>query len=695
MAFRPRLTAFCPTHRFGPPHRLLHALSKGQKTAREPFGPMPFFTARHARQVATPDIRQGEHAECGLAALAILMGHHGVHVSLVELRERAGTTLFGTTLRQLRDLARAEGFEAAARRMEPERLATFGLPLIAHMDFIHFVVVERVSRAGVHINDPSDGPKILPHAEFSRAFTGIVLTLKPGTVTRRGAPFSFSAALRQGLRGQEVWLATALFFSCANGAAATLGFWRLLTDEAGMLAAILLLAAPCAMAASLFLMEKTGLGAREQARRRLFTALKNADDSHYLFATPRQTLNLFGALEWLQSPSMPAGALAFSWLLAATLAGLALAPAAMGPVAALLLAQVALMVRATTRRGGLIERFGHGRMPVESIAPNFLADSRPFRMGGNGDTLFTRLAGLHATTLSQALKTAQARYRLDTALFALDLTKLAVPLLISGGADALLALALAAASCPLLRRMEQGLHAKPLKEALLRLSDLPAPRPAPPPQRAANTEHGLCLRDAAWGPPCAGPVLEGLSLRLPPGHVLAIHGPPGCGLTSFARLTSGLLTPTNGCVMLDGQPLAGTLAGTAILVDHHCLLVSGTVRDNLRLGDDALGEEEMRAALALVELEETLGPRGGLECRLRQDRPALSGGQLRRLALAQALCRTPRLLVLDEALDTVEPDLAQRILLRLRQRNIITVLTTKNSDLLTIADLTLFLGDAS
>lgn len=656
---------------------------------------MPFFTSCHARQTATPDIRQGEHAECGLAALAILMGYHGIHVSLVQLRERAGTTLFGTTLRQLRDLARAEGFEAAARRVEPERLVACGLPLIAHMDFIHFIVVERVSRAGVHINDPADGPKILPHAEFSRAFTGIVLTLKPGTTARRGTPFSFRTALRQALRGQEAWLAAALLSSCASGAATTLGFWRLLTDEAGMLATTLLLAAPCAMAVSLFLMEKAGLGAREQARRRLFTALKSADDSHYLFATPRQTLNLFGALEWLQNPSMPAGTLAFFWLLAAMFAGLALAPAAVGPVAVLLLAQVALMAGAAMRRGGLVGRFGHGRMPVESIAPDFLTDSRPFRMGGNGDALFTRLAGLHATALSQALKTAQARCGLDTALFALDLAKLAAPLLISGGADTLLALALAAASCPLLRRMEPGLHVKPLKEALLRLTDLPSPRPDPPPQMAANTERGLCLRDAGWGPPRAGPVLEGLSLRLPPGHVLAIHGPPGCGLTSFARLTSGLLAPTHGSVMLDGHPLAGTPAGATILVDYHCLLVSGTVRDNLRLGDSTIVDEDMQAALTLVELEETLAPRGGLECRLRQDRPALSGGQLRRLALARALCRTPRLLVLDEALDAVEPDLAQRILPRLRQRNIITVLTTKNRDLLTTADLTLFFGGAS
>lgn len=699
MAFRPRLTAFCPTARFRPPLRPPHALSNGEETFREPFGPMPFSAPiharkNHARQTATPDIRQGEHAECGLAALAILMGHHGVHVPLAALRERAGTTLFGTTLRQLRDLAREEGFEATARRVEPERLAACGLPLIAHMNFIHFVVVERVSCEGVHINDPADGPKIMPNEEFSRVFTGVVLALKPVAAVPRGAAFSFHAALRQALRGQETWIAAALLLSCASGAAAALGFWRFLTDEAGMPAAILLGATPCAMAASLFLMEKAGLGAREQASSRLFAALESADDSHYLFARPQQTLSLFAALERLQSPATPAGGLAFCWLLAATLAGLALAPAAVGPVAALWLAQAALLMWAATRRGSLPQRFGHGRMPVESVTADFLADSRAFRMGRNGDALFTRLAGLHAAALSQALKTAQARYGLKTALFALDLAKLAAPLLAPGGADALLALALAAASCPLLRRMEQGMHAKPLKEALLRLADLPAARKSTPPQPAMPAASGLCLRDAGWWPPHAGPVLENLSLRLPPGRVLAVHGPPGCGLTSFARLASGLLLPSHGSVTLDGRPLAALPPGAAILVDHHRLLVSGTVRDNLRLGDDAIGKEEMRAALALVELDETLAPRGGLECGLREDRPALSGGQLRRLSIARALCRAPRLLVLDEALDAVEPDLAHRILSRLRQRGAITIFTTKNRDLLAAADLTLFPGGA-
>ncbi|XKH37045.1 cysteine peptidase family C39 domain-containing protein [Azospirillum doebereinerae] len=156
--------------------------------------PARFFNARFFNalggtgRVATPEIRQGETAECGLAALAILLAHHGRPVTLEQLRAEAGSTRLGLTARTLLHLARRHGMEARAFRKEPEELAALGFPLIAHSRFIHYLVVEGVTRRDVLVNDPATGPRSIPWEEFAENFTGIAITLRPvaPTVPRSG-----------------------------------------------------------------------------------------------------------------------------------------------------------------------------------------------------------------------------------------------------------------------------------------------------------------------------------------------------------------------------------------------------------------------------------------------------------------------------------------------------------------------------
>ncbi|MGH7055405.1 MAG: cysteine peptidase family C39 domain-containing protein, partial [Stellaceae bacterium] len=165
---------------------------------------------RLLRRIVTPPVRQAEPSECGLAALAIVMGHHGVHVPLEGLRARTGSTRLGLSARHLLVLAREFGFVAKALRCEPGEMAAIGLPLIAHVRFSHYLVVERVGLRRVRVNDPLDGPQFLPFHEFSQGFTGVVLTLAPAPgIARRGRAFSVGRALAGWLRPLAAHLALA------------------------------------------------------------------------------------------------------------------------------------------------------------------------------------------------------------------------------------------------------------------------------------------------------------------------------------------------------------------------------------------------------------------------------------------------------------------------------------------------------
>jgi ABC-type bacteriocin/lantibiotic exporter with double-glycine peptidase domain len=189
------------------------------------------------------------------------------------------------------------------------------------------------------------------------------------------------------------------------------------------------------------------------------------------------------------------------------------------------------------------------------------------------------------------------------------------------------------------------------------------------------------------------PIVAGIDAVAVPGEVLAIRGPSGSGVTVLARLCAGLLTPSAGAIRLDGADLSTYPPGTAMLVDHHITLQTGTLRDNLHLGAEPMDDAVLNAALDMVALTPALARRGGLDLMLDEVGSTLSGGQLRRVSLARALCRNPKILVIDGALDSVEAGLAQSIISELKARRIIVVLASTRAETLALADRAIVLGE--
>src|SRR5947209_4001324 len=121
--------------------------------------------------MAVPFIPQMEAAECGAAALAMVMAHHGYHAPLSEIREACGVSRDGVSARGIVDAARGCCFEADAVHAEAADLPFLPTPAILHWEHRHFVVLERTGKGSIRLLDPAVGRLDLPAREAARRFS--------------------------------------------------------------------------------------------------------------------------------------------------------------------------------------------------------------------------------------------------------------------------------------------------------------------------------------------------------------------------------------------------------------------------------------------------------------------------------------------------------------------------------------------
>lgn len=167
-------------------------------------------------------------------------------------------------------------------------------------------------------------------------------------------------------------------------------------------------------------------------------------------------------------------------------------------------------------------------------------------------------------------------------------------------------------------------------------------------------------------------VLQDIHLTIPAGTSLAIVGPTGSGKTTLVHLIPRLFESPCGSVLIDGHPVQEypfeTLRSQIGFVPQESFLFSTTIRENIALGaPNATEEEIMQAAEAAhIRAEFELFPEGFATV-VGERGITLSGGQKQRSALARAILRKPRILILDDALASVDTNTEEQILNHLQR----------------------------
>jgi NitT/TauT family transport system ATP-binding protein len=188
--------------------------------------------------------------------------------------------------------------------------------------------------------------------------------------------------------------------------------------------------------------------------------------------------------------------------------------------------------------------------------------------------------------------------------------------------------------------------------------------------------------------------LENVNLSVDEGEFVTIVGPSGCGKTTFINIADGLLKPTGGKIMLDGQEVKGPGMDRAMVFQDACLLPWRTVLKNVLFGLECRGRgngaEDRDRALKFIKLVGL----SGFEDHYPHE---LSGGMQQRCNLARALTVDPKILIMDEpfaALDAQTREIMQAELLRIWRESGKTVLfiTHQINEAIFLADRVIVFG---
>ncbi|PYY16734.1 MAG: ABC transporter ATP-binding protein, partial [Acidobacteria bacterium] len=197
-------------------------------------------------------------------------------------------------------------------------------------------------------------------------------------------------------------------------------------------------------------------------------------------------------------------------------------------------------------------------------------------------------------------------------------------------------------------------------------------RVAPDLKEVSAIDGDIEFRGLTFSYATGGEVLSGIYLRIPAGTSLAIVGPTGSGKSTLVSLIPRIYDAPAGSVLIDGRNVTDfpleTLRKNIGFVPQETFLFSASIRDNLAFGTERSSDEEIEAAAQAASLEQEIqGFPQGYATLVGERGLTLSGGQKQRTAIARAIIRNPRILILDDALSSVDTYTEERILNHLRE----------------------------
>lgn len=644
-----------------------------------------------------PVIIQGEHSECGLACIAMISGFHGHSIDIALLRERAGASPRGTSLRDMIRIGALMGLESRVVKVEPETIHRLKLPAILHWDMSHFVVLKRVSRRRVEIHDPNHGAVSLSREVLGRHLSGIAIELRPGEAFDRKNEFrrvtisdltgntfgilpKLTPILLLAMVAQLLAIVAPYYFQIAIDRVVpfsdfnVLGWMTLLFLG---LAVVDWLVRHARNAAALQL----GFLLNAHLSERLLSRLLRMPLSYFESRSVSGVVAKFESLEEIRSVIcedavmvLVDGLMCIAMFILLFLYSPRMALIATASVAAYMVYQILSFKRFRLLLAQHIVRNAQQRDHLlQSVrsAVVMKAGSAERQRESEWKGLFSR-----ATHDDLAIRRARSNFQtvregviaFDTLLIGF----LALGQVMAGSMTIGMVIAFLTYK-RLFSGSAMGLVEISFKLCAVRvhldnLIDLMATAQEAP----ANDDQSSAVRldfDAPLHvdnisfryPGAQQAVIDGFSAVIQPGERVAIRGGSGVGKTTLLKILLGLVEPASGGIRLGQNPITienrrAWLSRIGVVLQGEALF-SGSVRDNIAFGAEVIDDVRIAFAanLACIDQEIEVMPMG-YETHLGDRGGTLSGGQAQRILIARALYRQPSMLIMDEG--TANLDLA-------------------------------------
>ncbi len=664
---------------------------------------------------ATPVILQSEAAECGLACLAMVAGHHGHRMDLPAIRRRFSASMKGTTLKDLAGIGEALHLATRALRLDLEDLSRLRLPCVLHWDHNHFVVLTRVGARGITIHDPAIGRRKVPMAEVSRKFTGIALEAWPTDgFARRDETVRISILdMIRRTRGIGAAVAQVLAVSLLleiTVIAMPIGF-QLILDEVVVAAdrdlltilvialAFLLILQVAASFARSWITLLTGSGLALQWKVGLFDHLMRLPLAYYEKRHVGDIVSRFGSLDSIQRTVtasavtalldgvMSLALIAMMWLYGGWLLWLALL--GVGLYAVLRLSTWGIYRRMSEEAiVHAAQENTHFMESVRGIGSVKVLNLESRRQGTWINHLVERLnAELRVQKFDVYFRSGAA------SIFGIDrllIIYFGVMAIIDSAMTVGMFVAFLAYKDQFADRINSfidtvlqfrmlALHGERIADIAMAEPEEEARRPlaAPPPSaKPARLEmREVRFRYADNDPE----VLKGIGLRIEAGECVGIAGPSGAGKTTLLKVLAGRARPGSGQVLIDGVPLDAiglaayrSRVGCVLQEDR---LFAGSIIDNITGFAAQVSAEDLERAARMAAIHDEIRAMPmGYETLVGDMGSTLSGGQKQRIVLARALYRRPSVLLMDEAtshLDSTNEEIINLAIRRLGMTRIV------------------------
>jgi ABC-type bacteriocin/lantibiotic exporter with double-glycine peptidase domain len=682
------------------------------------------------RRRTIPYVQQTTASDCGAACLTMVLGFHGKHLRLDDVRKVTGFGRDGADALALVNTGRVFGLRGRGIKIdEIDDLRFLDRGSILHWQFNHFVVFDRLRAGGAELVDPAVGRRWVSREELERSFTGVALAFETGEdflpeeSRRRDVGRYLRLFLDQAGPLRRILVTSGLVQLFALAVPLLIG---LLVDRViprGDLHLLTVLGVGMAtLVAFQFLSSLLRSYLLLYLRTRLDTRmtldfLDHLVDLPYAFFQQRSAGDLIMRMssnatvrEILTSGALSAvldGTLVTLYLvlLFAASWGLGLLVVALG------MARVGLFLLTRHRQRELMSRSLQAEARSQSFQVNLLAGIETLKAAGAEHRSVDQWSHLFVDVLNVSLDRGRLTAAVDAALAALA-TGSPLIILVFGALQVLegdltlgtmLALNALAAGflTPLSQLVQTAFQLQILGSYLDRIDDVldtqreqdrskvsPAGR-----LKGSIRLEGVSFR---YGPLAPYAVSE-VSIEIPAGRFVALVGPSGAGKSTLASLLVGLYQPSEGRILFDGRDLTEldlrTVRSQVGIVPQHPYLFGTSIRANVALSDPSLPLARVVEAAQRAHIhDDVLAMPMGYETVLADGGASLSGGQRQRLALARALVHRPAILLLDEAtssLDTVTEVRIQRELAALRSTRIVIahrLSTIRDADLILVMD---------